>query len=310
MRALLARYSPSGHAIVTAYEALPTRFELPEGPYTVSSSDGFDGYFRDGAVENVATYMDTGVHEMTHGYAGRMAFQLLAERGLPFDEGAVALPIDGQPWLVRFTATYPAIEMDATFPTDARTFLYGAYVNRDEPNLATQAYGVYGLLEELAAFYQGSRTTVDFWPWVRDEAPADGRVALNYAVALDATLAPHAEFELFILHWLLHARDHHPEIHAAVMANDEFRRAFAAVDEAYGALVASVNELEPAVHEFARSCGVEVERRDGRLVIGGNPQRPEEAAPLRAVHAHLQEESYRSILAALHGSSPLALAGP
>ena len=82
MRALLARYSPSGHAIVTAYEALPTRFELPEGAYEVTSPDTFDGYFRDGAVENVVTYMTTAVHETTHGYIGTMAFQLLAERGL------------------------------------------------------------------------------------------------------------------------------------------------------------------------------------------------------------------------------------
>jgi hypothetical protein len=300
MRALLARYSPTGQAVVAAFEALPTRFELLEGAYTVSSSAGFDDYFRDGAVENVATYMDTGVHEMTHAYAGRMAFQMLAERRLPFGEGAVALPIDGESWLVRFTSTFPAMELDATFPADARTFLYGAYVTADQPTLGTQADGVYGLLEELAAYYQGSRTTVDFWPWVRDEAPADGRVALNYVVALDATLAPYAEFKLFILHWLLHAREHHAEIHAAVLANDEFRRAFAALDDAYGTLVAAVAALEPAVHEFARDCGVEVERRDGRLVIGGHPQRPEEAAPHRAVLARLAQEPYVSILAALH----------
>ncbi len=54
-RALLARLSPEGEAIVGTYEALPTRYELPEGPYTVSSSDTFDGYFRDSAIENVVT---------------------------------------------------------------------------------------------------------------------------------------------------------------------------------------------------------------------------------------------------------------
>ena len=121
-RSILARFSPEGEAIVAAYEALPTRYQLREGAFDVSSNDSFDGYFRDNAIEQVVTYMTTGVHEMTHGYAGRMAFQLLADRGLPYGDGALAFPGDDGPRLVRITSAFAAKELESTYPADVRTF--------------------------------------------------------------------------------------------------------------------------------------------------------------------------------------------
>src|SRR5688572_15576933 len=56
MRALLAQYSPSGHAVVTAYEALPEKYQLAEGERSISTSAAFDTYFRDGNVENIVQY--------------------------------------------------------------------------------------------------------------------------------------------------------------------------------------------------------------------------------------------------------------
>jgi hypothetical protein len=301
IRELLARYSPSSHAVLAAYEALPTRFELPEGPYEVASSDTFDGYLRDGAIESLVTYTTTAVHEITHGYIGRMGFQLLAERDLSFADGAQAIPIAGEPWLVRFTIRFPSVEMDETFPADARTSRYATYITPGEPRLGTQAEGVYGLLDELAASYQDARATVDFWPWVRDEARADARLIMNYAVLLDDLQRAHAELTLYVLHYLRHAHAHRPGVHAAVMGNDAFRRAFVAVHDGFAALVASVQALEPEVHAFARTRGVALARRDGQLLIDGHPQRPDEAAAIRAVRAHLEGEAYRSELAALRG---------
>jgi hypothetical protein len=300
-RALLARYSPKGEAIVAAYETLPSRYELPEGPYTITSSDTFDGYFRDSAIENVVTYMTTGVHEMTHGYAGLMGFQLLAERHLPYGNGVIGFPGD-QPLLVRLTPTFPSIELESTFPTDMRTFRYQGYINPAQPRLSTQVQGIYGLLDEYWAGYTGGRTTVDFWPWVRDEAPVDAQVIINYAVVLDDVLGAYAELRLFILHYLLHARDHHPEVYTAAIANPELRAAFVAVDDAFGELIVAVRQLEPTVWELARSRGVSIEKHDGVLLIDGHPQRGEDAVRRMAAFAHLENDVYRSLAVALRGN--------
>ncbi len=300
MRAVLAQHSPRGAAIIDAYEALPEEFELAEGPYKVTSEDTFDGYMREGAIERWATQLATVVHEMTHGYIGTMSFQLLAERGLPWGQGAEAILVDGEPWLVPFTDTFPAREMAESFPADARSYLYDAYVvTPDEPNLATQKLGVYGLIDELDAFYQGFRTALDLWPWVQEQRHA--RVAMEYGVLLDDAFVPYAQFKLFILHWLLHARDHHAEIYDAVIANDAFRGAFTELDTAFAALVAEIAALEPTVHAFARELGVDIARVDGTLTLGGVPQRPEKTPPYEASLVHLDEEAYREILAAVTG---------
>ncbi len=298
-RALLARVSPSSEAIVAAYEALPTVFELLEGPYTVSSSDTFDGYFRDSAIESVVTYMATGVHEMTHAYAGRMAFQVLAERALPLGDGALALPGDDGPRLVRFTPTFPARELDASFPSELRAFRFGAYIHPATPQLSTQVHGAYGLLDEYAASLAEARAVLDFWPWVRDEAPVDAGVVLQYAVLLDDLQGARAELRLFLLHYVLHARDHHPDVHAGLLGNAELRAAFADVDDRFAAAVDAARALEPEVWALAAGRGVRLDRVDGVLRVDGHPQRADDAARWGAMRAAMDAAPYPEIAASL-----------
>jgi hypothetical protein len=300
IRALLARYSPESHAVVTAYEALSGTFELPEGPYTITSDDTFDGYLRDGAIPMLVTYTTTAVHETTHGYIGDMAYQLLAERGLRREHGAIAIPgVDG-PRLVHLTPGFPSIELDATFPADARTDRYAQYITSDNPNLGTQVMGVYGILDEYAAYYQGARATLDFWPWVRDEAPSDTTLAMNYAVLVDEIERAYADVTLYLLHYLRHARVERPDVHAAIVANADFRAAFLAVHDRFAALVTAAAALQPEMIGYGRSRGVELAWRDGHFLIDGNPQRPEQADAIAAARAYLAGETYQAELAGLH----------
>lgn len=299
MRALLARYSPSGHGIVSTLESLPDKVVMGNGwEVTIAPGARFDDYLVDGAPENTVRYLSTGVHEVTHSYISWMAFKLLADQGGVYGEGALAIPADGEPTLVPITALFPSAEIDATFPADARTFRYGEYITPDGP-LGTQIYGIYGLLDELAAYYQDSKTTLDLWPWVRDEAPADGRVVLNYLVLLDDLPTAMAEFELYILHYLVHAKQHRPDVYGVVVANQAFRDAFRAVRDGYAALVTRVAELEPEVYAFARGRGLDVERRAGRIVLDGRPLSSADRAPYDAVRAYLEAEPYASMRAVL-----------
>jgi hypothetical protein len=302
MRALLAKYSPSGHGIVSALESLPDKVVMGNGwEVTIAPGARFDDFLDDGAPENAVRYISTGVHEVTHSYISWMAFKLLADQGGVYGQGALAIPADGDPTVVPITALFPSAEIDATFPADARTFRYGEYVTPDGP-LGTQIHGIYGLLDELAAYYQDSKTTLDLWPWVRDEAPAEGRVVLNYLVLLDDLPMALAEFELYILHYLVHAKEHKPEIYDAVVGNQAFRAAFNAVRDGYAALAARAAELEPTVYAFAQGRGVDVKRQDGKvgkILLDGRPLSSTDRAPYDAVRAYLDAEPYVSMRAAL-----------
>jgi hypothetical protein len=274
MRALLAKYSPSG------------------------------GFIEDGAPENHVRYISTGVHEMTHAYASHEGIQLLVDRGLPYGDGAEAILGASDPWLVPYTDTFPAAELDATFPTDARTSRYAVYVSPASADQATQTRGAYGLLDELAAYYQDARTTLDLWAWVRDEAPADGHVVLDYVLQLDELHYAYAELAMYLLHYLAYARTAHPEIHDALLANDGFRGAVVDVVAGYRATIAAADALEPTVLSFARDRGVDLARRDGVLFLDGNPFHADQIDAYRALLAHLASDPYASTLDELGTPSP------
>jgi hypothetical protein len=126
MRALLERYSPSGHTIVTTYERLPRRFVIGTSTITVGFGGDFGKYFDDGAPENLVDSMDTAVHEVYHGWSSVMGYQLLVETGTPLGAGAEGLYVGKEPMLVLHGATFPANEMESSFPADARTYRYSS----------------------------------------------------------------------------------------------------------------------------------------------------------------------------------------
>jgi hypothetical protein len=297
MRALLARFAPAAERIVATYEALPTTFVLGDTTITLSHSGGFADYWPDGEVDNLVDNMATAVHEVYHAYSGTRGYALLVEDGGARGEGVEAVDV-GAPMLVRYVARFPAGELDATFPADARTARYPVYVYPSEPNHGTQLDGVYGLLDEWAAYYQGARVRFDLWPWVRDVAPAHAQLVLNYVARYHEMWVPYAELKLFILHYLRHARDRRPDAYRAIVGDPGFRRAFVAVDAAYAGLLAEAGRLEPAIHAFARSRGVDAGLADGQLTVDGTPFTiRDDAYP--AVLRHLASEAYRPILADL-----------
>jgi hypothetical protein len=188
--------------------------------------------------------------------------------------------------------------MDATFPADARTSRYHTYVSPSQDSQSTQVDGVFGLLDEFTAYYHGARTWVDFWPWLRDQAPASEQLLVNYVARFHEMWVPYAEFKLFILHYLLHARRHQPDVYQALIANPSFRRAFAACDDGYAALLAQAAQLEPTVHGLVRSRGLDADLVAGQLTFDGSPFTiRDDAYP--AVLRHLASPPYQEILAAL-----------
>lgn len=271
-----------------ANDTLPREFVFGQRTISLANSGDFGSYFDDGAPEHLVDYMSTAVHEVYHAVSFRLGYQLLVEAQAtePVDnEGFYA---GGTPLLVRFSANYPARDMDASYPVDARTTRYATYVSPSSDSQSTQQDGVFGLLDEWTAYLHDGRTIVDFWPWVRDVAPRARQLYVTYRSRFHEMWVPYAEFKLFILHYLLHAREHRPDVYRALMTNDTFRRAFVAADDAWTDLLATASALEPAIIAIAgeREAGTTVFHRD---------------AAYPAVLAYLATEPYQAMLAELRG---------
>ena len=206
MRALLDHYSPTGSWIVRSDDALPREFVVAGRKVTLSSSDSFAVYFPNGNPDRLVDQMNTAVHEVYHLISTRLGYQLLVDAKAPDLVRAEGVYTGGAPLLVEFSAMYPAREMATSFPTDAVTHGYAVYVSPSDDARGTQLDGVVGLLEEWTAYLHGSRTVLDFWPWVRDVAPRTRELYTIYRARFHGMWVEYAEFKLFILHYLVHAR--------------------------------------------------------------------------------------------------------
>ncbi len=286
IRALLDRYSPTASWVLRTEDSVPRQFVFGRSTLTLTSSGDFASYFDDGAVENLAPYTSTAVHEMYHALSHRLGYQLQAEARVAQPVDSEGFYISGAPQLVRYTIRYPAREMAETFPPDARAFRFPTYVSPSSAIQGTQVDGVYGLLDEWAAYFHGSRTLVDLWPWIRDEAPRSREVYVKYRGRVFEIGVPHAEFKLFILHYLWHAKTHRPDVYRAVLANESFRHAFREADDAWSALLAEAAALEPAMVAIAS------ERGAGNITFHRDAAYPN-------LLAHIASTKYQEILVEL-----------
>lgn len=286
MRALLARYSPTGSWIVNAADTLPRTFTIGGRTTTLSTTGQFERYFNDGSPRNLVRYMSTAVHEVFHAISTRLGYQLMVEAGTTELVDAQGIYLGGTPLLVRFSESFPAREIDPSFPPDARSHRYATYISPSGDNHGTQIDGVFGLMDEWTAYHHSARITLDFWPWIRDEAPRTRDVYVAYRSAMHSRWLAGKEFKLYILHYLVHAGQHRPDVYSELMSNQTFRRAFAAIDDAWSELAREREQLEPAIASIAAERGA-------ASVIYPNDD------AYSAVVRYLASEPYKSQLAAL-----------
>jgi len=286
MRALLDRYSPTGSWVVNSDDTLPHEFAVGGSKISLSSSDNFATWFKDGNPDELVDQMNTAVHEGFHKISSRLGYTLLLETKPPALTKVQGVYAGGNPTYVEVGPTYPSREMAATFPQDAITVRFATYVSPSQDNHATQVEGVFGLLDEWTAYMNGGRTTLDFWPWVRDEAPHTGDLYVLYRSRFYGLWLQYAEFKLFILHYLVHAQTNKPDVYRALVSNASFRRAFTAVDDAWTTLLADAKALERAV------VSIEAERGAANTIWGSDAGYP-------GVMRVLATEPYQRALAEL-----------
>jgi hypothetical protein len=260
----LKSYSPTGYHIVSAYDGAPEEISMAGSRLRMSKTD-FMTYVRGAAMPEMASWLNVTVHEMCHGYTGRMAYHLAPEREIAVYPGdrCLAFYIDGdEDILVRITRVFPSKEMAHTFPPGIRTFRFATYVDSTRSNMGTQVNGVYGLLDELNAYYHGTRTALDLLPFYKKQSRQDAQLWRAFFNQVNGTYYAHLEFKLFILRYLIYAEEKHPEIFRGIMENVEFGKAFAAIDNNFTALNEEYSRSREGIFRFLKTRGIEA-REEG-----------------------------------------------
>lgn len=257
--ALLDAHCPDGAFIVhTSYEKL-----------SFIQGNDFTNFISDGEDEvSVLNSLNTVVHEELHGLNGMYGPVFLQEKlgGDQSDYWGYEYYYlnDRQYILVKKTDTFPSREMVNTFPKELRTLRFD-YVDNDNDVQSTQGGGIYGLLDEMNAYYQGTRAAYDLLSWYEPKGQAADWP--QYFQNINSTLYGCLEFKLYFLKYLLFARQNHPDIYKGLINNKNFLLAWVRIERNVADFYTLYSAKKQELYSKMRSWGWKVEVTEKILFI-------------------------------------------
>lgn len=196
----------------------------PDGAYIIRNSSPSSLLFWFSSAATIGDGLDdlsTAVHEQCHSYCGTPSgFRYNSIQGKYMPSKEWIYIGDGQHIEVTFTDVFPSTEMVSTIPDALRTFRFDTYIN-GEAAMASIQFGVYGMLDEFTAYCWDNHNSI----MQRDYQKSNGLFIWN-----SNSYLAYAEFRFYILHYMLYAQQHYPDVYSGILNNDSFRQAFTTID--------------------------------------------------------------------------------
>ena len=223
-------YSPSSATLLNLYDRIPSRLSVDLGGSVVSTSKNGDTYeyLELESYESALHSMSTNVHEIGHGYGGVMYFQE-ANKGINgarinfrnINQGFYQSPQEYF-WIeIEKAYIFPSRKLTGTIPGDLRTFRFNTYING---NSSTQQHGVIGLLDEMNAYYLGSRFNYEMFPVYKE---LYGPKYLDkWVMKTSSSMTAYFEFDFFVKEYLLYAKNYQPQTYSYLKNNAAFKSTY------------------------------------------------------------------------------------
>ncbi|MFA6126196.1 MAG: hypothetical protein WC699_02730 [Bacteroidales bacterium] len=125
-------------------------------------------------------------------------------------------------------------------------FRYYTYIGEPRQYLGSQVDGVYGMLDEFCAYYQGTKASFelyDFYYKYRCNGYKNALEWANYVQHIASSAVAYYEFRMFISWYLDYAKQHDPKVYNSCMRNTHLRIAYTLIDNLYGPLVRDFNTM-------------------------------------------------------------------
>jgi len=265
--------SPYSWQLLMKYEALPLHpvvIQKDGGTISSEKSIGTYAYIQGNSKLELLASMETNVHEIAHCFFSQNVFQYVNDNKLDLDwenaEGYVY--VDPQvSFFIEFPrkSLFPSSELAPLIPKNIRTFRFNPYITG---NTSTQGDGVLGLLDELHAYFLGSRFSFEMLDAYKEAAGSDSGGLFEWVAHAQSTMAAFYEFDFFILEYLLHMKNKHPAAYAALKSYKPFSEAYIKVRSVYSELTEKYLDRIGAEMKMINSSGkAETRIENGRLWI-------------------------------------------
>ena len=247
VKAATKKYSPDSWYMLMEYDELPARAEAKLTNGTTSESNkpaGTFSYLRGSGRTEIILSMSTNVHEIGHGYYHQNVFRYANENNLQLDwdnaDGFIYLS-QGKSFYLSFPAKYlfPSAELKASIPVSLRTFRFDTYI---DGNTSTQEDGVLGLLNEMHAYFLGSRFTYDMLDAYKSAEASESDGLIEWVSSISSEMTAFYEFDFFIKEYLFNMKSNYPDSYKQLKAYRNFSLAYAEVRKYYTDLINSYQE--------------------------------------------------------------------
>jgi hypothetical protein len=231
-------------------------------------------------VFDVICRMSSNIHEISHSYSRLNMFRYARENQITLemkDEGRLLYISPSESYLVTFPREYlfPSSRLEKTIPEDRRTLRYNTYISG---NTSTQVHGVIALLDELNAYFLGSRFRYEMLEAykIAGNTPAEG--FFEWVADAQGTMGAFFEMDYFILEYLLFMKSNFPRHYDLLRSNKSFAEAWWSVRNSYSNLVAGyfqtiMHESKGINHSGEYTMGIENNRLWMNRTGSGSPSR-------------------------------------
>ena len=270
---LLERNNPDARYFMTSLYNLPTEINLGNIQITLSEPTDFMEYIDDYDTEGILDEIGTAVHESCHGYESMKVFDYITSGEIAYefeDNYSVYFLASDEEYVVKHTKTFPSREFADEVPEKYRTLRYKTYINSPVQNLGTQQKGIYGLMDEWTAYYNGFKTTVLNFPEYEKLAQRNAGKYLKYIEHAASNKVAYFEFKYYILHYLYFARANYRDVYNEVIHNQEFIKSYIAVDQAYAKIIRDYEERIMLIKKNVESRGDSFSYDGESVWIGNN----------------------------------------
>ena len=203
----------------------------PDGAWIIRSAEGTglswsDWLFGASTIGDIGGRLGTAVHEQLHGYTSTAGWR-----------SEYIYIGGGQSILVNYTKVFDTAEMADQIPAGLQSYRYDTYVSSQaNVYMASRQFGVYGLLDEYAAYCWGMNNDLKMEAYF-------GSNPNSYS----NTYVAFAEFRYYILSYMLYAKEHYSDIYQGIMENTALLRAFSSIDARFEQLAEQYRAAKPGI---------------------------------------------------------------
>jgi hypothetical protein len=278
--------SPDSWHLLMQYESLPSvsRTLLGCGKIMEMNKPAETFHYLSGNnVYDVIGRMSSNIHEISHGYSRMNIFRYIRENSLTLEmseEGRLIYLSPDESYLVTFPRNYlfPAARLSQSIPESRQTLRFKTYI---AGSTSTQVHGILALLDELNAYYLGSRFRYEMLDAYKIAGPSEAEGFFEWVSGAHGTMGAFFEMEYFILEYLLYMKENHPEQYEMLKSHRAFRDAWRAVRTSYSRLVynyfMTLHKEKDSVND---SGEYELSVEDNRLWITRSGERTSTSRPV------------------------------